>query len=219
MHRTIIFTFVLVMVSNHIRDTFEDASFNGIVSALLASKNRIPNSVFPWDLFLCVMCMHNRIAASRGCSKCRGYCTFFEAHLKVYHSISQYLNLLNQNHGFLSQAWQIRNSRFRGFHPSCATGKCHLQFLVCDDESRSRIFLYHDLSKSIWSAIDHSVMVLAHQCRENQQSKQFQSWRLDHFFGLHRSMRMVLSPSDFWALCILCTLTCVLPIRHPQEES
>ena len=47
MHRTIFFTFVLVMVSNHTRDTFGDASFNGIVSALLASKNRIPQFCFP----------------------------------------------------------------------------------------------------------------------------------------------------------------------------
>ena len=105
---------------------------------------------------------------------------FFEALLKVYHSISKYLNLLNHNHGFPRQAWQIRNSRFRGCLPSCATRNCHLQFLVCDDESRSRIFLYHDLSKSIWSAIDHSMMVLAPQCRE-QQSRHFQCSRLDHF--------------------------------------
>ena len=76
MHRTIFFTFVLVMVSNNICDTFGDASFNGIVSGLLASRNRIPNYVFPWDLFLFVTCMLNRIAASRGCSKCRGYCSF-----------------------------------------------------------------------------------------------------------------------------------------------
>ena len=86
---------------------------------------------------------------------------FFEAHSKVYHAISQYLNLLNHNHGFQRQAWQIRNSRFQSLLPSCATRECHLQFLVCDDDSRSRIFLYHDMSKSIWSAIDHSVMVLA----------------------------------------------------------
>ena len=144
---------------------------------------------------------------------------FFEAHFKNYHSISQYLNLLNHNQGFPRQAWQIRNSRFRGFLPSCATRECHLQFLVCDDESRWRIFLYHDLSKSTWSAIDHSVMVVAPQCPEHQQSKQFQCSRSDQFFGLHRSMRMVLNPTDFWALCILCTLTCVFPIRHPQGES
>ena len=80
MHRTIFFTFVLFMVSNHVCDTLGDANFTGIVSALLASRNRIPNSVFPWDLFLCVMCMHNRIAASRGCSKCRGYCSFRSSH-------------------------------------------------------------------------------------------------------------------------------------------
>ena len=51
MHRTIFFTFVPVMVSNHFCDTFGDASFTGIVSALLASRNRIPNSVFPWIFF------------------------------------------------------------------------------------------------------------------------------------------------------------------------
>ena len=54
MHRTVYFSFTLIMVSNHVCDTLGDASVKVMPSAILAFKNRLPNSVLPRDLFLCV---------------------------------------------------------------------------------------------------------------------------------------------------------------------
>ena len=68
MHRSICFSFILVIVSNYICDTFGDASFKGISFAFLASRNESPNSVLLGDLFLYVngLCfrMYRRIAAA-----------------------------------------------------------------------------------------------------------------------------------------------------------
>ena len=69
MHRSICFSFILIMVSKDIRGTLGDASFRRIAFAFLAFRNYSPNSVLLGDLFpyvngLCFRMYWRRIAAA-----------------------------------------------------------------------------------------------------------------------------------------------------------
>ena len=52
LHCSILFSFTLITVSHHVCGALGDASFKGMSPTILASGNRIPNSVLCWDLFL-----------------------------------------------------------------------------------------------------------------------------------------------------------------------
>ena len=167
MHRSICFSFVLIMVSNHICDTLGDASFkrNPFGISGIQEKAHILSSLVTSlnvnGLWLRMYWRRIAAAAAAAVRGDRGY------PYRGSNGFPMHAWRFNLRFSIVRILWAlpvIYHGRFGRF----GTHIIEVFFLCAHDEFHSQTFRDHDLSKSTRSILKNSVMVLVLQCQEHR---------------------------------------------------